>query len=49
MNEFPEPAQKSAAACENRDIGPFREGPKQMTTILTFTFLINSGVEALSS
>ena len=28
MSEFPEPQQESAAACENRDIGPFRKGPK---------------------
>ena len=48
MSEFPEPKQESAAACENRDIGPFRKGPKQMTTILTFHYLKNPGVEALS-
>ena len=48
MSEFPEPQQESAAACENRDIGPFRKGPKQMTKIVTFHFLINPGVEALS-
>ena len=29
MSEFPEPQQESAAACENRDIGPFsQEGSK---------------------
>ena len=48
MSEFPKPQQESAAAIENRDIGPFRKGPKQMTTILTFHYLINPGVEALS-
>ena len=41
MSEFPEPQQESAAACENRDIGPFKKGP-------TFNLLKNSGVEALS-
>ena len=48
MSEVPEPQQESAAACENRDIGAFRKGPKQMTTILTFHYLINPGVEAPS-
>ena len=38
MSEFPEPQQESAAACENRDNGPFRKGLKQMTSILTFIF-----------
>ena len=45
MSEFPELQQESAAACENRDLGLFREGPKRITTILTFNFLINPGVE----
>ena len=48
MSEFPEPQQESAANCENRDIGPFKKVPKQITTILTFHYLINPGVEALS-
>ena len=48
MSEFPEPQQESAAACENQDIGPFGKGPKQMTSLLIFNFLINPGVEALS-
>ena len=48
MNEFSEPQQESAAACENRVIGPFRKGPKQITTIITFHYFINPGVEVLS-
>ena len=48
MSEFPEPQQESAVACENSDIGPFRKGPTEMTTILIFHFLINPGVEPLS-
>ena len=48
MSEFLEPQQESAAACENMDIGPFSKGPKQMTTISTFHYSINTGVEALS-
>ena len=48
MSEFPETQQESATVPENTDIGPFRKGPKQMTTILTFHYLINPGVEALS-
>ena len=47
MREFPEPQQESAAACENWDIRAFR-GPKQMTTVLCFTYLKNQGLEALS-
>ena len=47
MSEFPEPQQESAAACENMDIGPFRKGPKLMTTILFFADLQNPGLEAL--
>ena len=42
MSEFPEPQQKTAAAYENKDIGPFRKGPKQITTILTFIFFYKS-------
>ena len=30
--------EESVAACENRDIGPFRKGRKQITSILTFHF-----------
>ena len=48
MSEFTERQQESAVACENRDIRPFRKGPKQMTTILIFHYLMNPGVEALS-
>ena len=48
MSEYPEPQQESAAARENRDIGPFRYGPKQINTISTLYYLINPGVEALS-
>ena len=47
MSEFPEPQQESTAACENRDIGPLRKGPKQMNTILTSYYLKNLGLEAL--
>ena len=47
MRKFPEPMQESVVDCENMDIGPFRKGPKQITTILTFHCLINSAVEAL--
>ena len=43
MSEFPEPQQESASPCENMDIGPFRKGPKQITTILTFIFFYKSG------
>ena len=48
MSEFPEPQQESDAACENRDIRPFRKGPKLMTTILFFAYCQNLGFEALS-
>ena len=47
MREFLEREQESAAACENRDIGPFRKCPKQMTPSLSFAYLKNSGLEAL--
>ena len=47
MSEFPEPQQESAAPPENRNIGPFRKGPKLMTTILFFSYLQNPGLEAL--
>ena len=40
MSEFPEPQQESAAAFENRDIGPFRKGSKLMTIILFFALCI---------
>ena len=33
MSEFPLPQQESAAACENRDIGPFTKGPKHICKI----------------
>ena len=48
MSEFPEPQQESAAACENRDIGPLKKGPKQIITIVNFHYLKTPGVEALS-
>ena len=48
MSEFPEPTQESTEACEKRDIRTFRNCPKQMTTILTFHYLKNPDVEALS-
>ena len=47
MSEFPEPQQESAAACENRDIGPFRKGPNLTPTILLFAYLQNPGLEAI--
>ena len=47
MSEFDQPQQESIPACENRDIGPFRKGPKLMTTILSFAYLQNPGLEAL--
>jgi len=43
MSEFLEPQQESAAVCENRDIGPYRNGPKLMTTILYLAYLQKSG------
>ena len=47
MSKFPEPHQESAAACEIRDIGPIRKGPKLMNTNLFFAYLQNLGLEAL--
>ena len=47
MSEFPEPQQETTAACENRDIGPFRKGPKLMTTIVFIAFSQNQGLESL--
>ena len=31
MSEFPDPNQESAAACENRVIGPYRKGQEMLT------------------
>ena len=47
MSEFPEPHQESAAACENRDIGHFRKGPKLMNTNVFFAYLQHLGLVAL--
>ena len=47
MSEIPEPQQESAAACENRDIEPFRKGPKLINTMLFLTYLQNPGLEEL--
>ena len=44
---FPSCSRKVMQLVKKSVIGPFRTGPKQMTKILTFHYLINPGVEAI--